>query len=386
MGGIRQYGHVRYLDYNDNYFRMGGGHTSDIIPALWAAAELTGASGATLIEGMHVGYETHMALADVVDLRDRGWDYPAFIGIAAAAGTARVLGLTLDQTAHAISMVVAGASAPLGVTSVGQLGNWKALCSSHATMSGFMAARLASRGVTGPSRAIEGHRGCGLVTGEFSLDDLGEAARGYTAGERSAYKLHVADFTTQIVAQEFIGLHREGFPPTDIESVRIAVPWVAWSECGGGQDDHEQKWDPQNKETADHSMPYVAAVALVDGRVQAESYRPERFLDPALRPIMAKIEVVPDEEITKTWVQKPTNVITLTLRSGETREIHADYPRGHHLNPVTDDELLAKFRYQAERGAAAAAATPGAAAARPRRTGRAGAAVHRPARAAHRAR
>ena len=340
---------VRYLDFNDNYFRMGGGHTSDIIPALWAAAEVAGAGAGDLLAGLYVGYETHMALADEVNLRDRGWDYPAFISIAAAAGTARVLGLTHDQTAHAISMTVTSATTPLGVTRVGSLGNWKALASAHACAAGFTAARLAQRGVTGPSRAIEGHRGMwALVTGEFSLDRLGEPKDGYGAAERSAYKLHVSDFTTQIVVQEFVGLHREGLQAADIDSVRIAVPWVTWSECGGGQDDHAQKWDPQNKETADHSIPYVAAVALVDGFVQTSSYRPERYLDPALRPIMAKIEVVPDDDITTTWVEKPSNVLTLRLRGGEVREIRVDHPRGHHLNPASEEDLLAKFHVQTD--------------------------------------
>jgi 2-methylcitrate dehydratase len=66
---------VRYLDFNDNYLRLGGGHTSDFIPAVWAAAELRGASGADLLLGLHAGYETFAALADAVPLRDRGWDY-----------------------------------------------------------------------------------------------------------------------------------------------------------------------------------------------------------------------------------------------------------------------------------------------------------------------
>ncbi|WP_433502964.1 MmgE/PrpD family protein [Pseudonocardia halophobica] len=338
---------VRYLDFNDNYFRMGGGHTSDIIPACWAAAELVGADSARLIEGMYVGYETHMALADQVNLRDRGWDYPAFISVAATTAVSKILGLTPDQTAHAIAMTDTSATTPLGVTRVGSLGNWKALASSHACAAGFTAARLAQRGVTGPSRTIEAHRGMwALVTGEFSMDRLGKPKDGYGGPERSAYKLHVSDFTTQIIGQEFIGLHREGLTPGDIESVHIRVPWVAWSECGGGQNDHDQKWDPQTRETADHSIPHVASVALLDGFVQTSSYTDDRFLDPALRPIMAKISVEADEEITEQWVEKPTNVLSVKLRNGQTREIRTDYPRGHHLNPPSKDDLLGKFHHQ----------------------------------------
>jgi 2-methylcitrate dehydratase len=339
---------VRYLDYNDNYLRTGGGHTSDIIATLWALAELGGASGSDLLVGLHAGYETFAALADAVPLRDRGWDYPLFIGIAAAAGGAALLGLSAGQTANAISMAVTPA-VPLGITRAGQLSNWKGLASPFSAMTGLLAVRLAARGITGPPRAIEGVRGLwALVTGEFSLAALGQPADGLSAAERSAYKLSVAEFNAQGPVHEFIRLHDEGVKPEDIESVTIATYFIAWSEIGGGQDDHAQKWDPRNRETADHSLPYMCAVAFTDGYLQAESYLPERFLDPSLRPLMNKIEVVEDPGITVDWTRVPAHDITIRLLSGEVRRIRVDYPRGHPGNPATEAELTGKFKVQVE--------------------------------------
>lgn len=356
IGAFANASMVRYLDYNDSYLRTGGGHTSDIIPALWALAELRGASGSDLLVALQAGYETFAALADAVPLRDRGWDYPLFIGIAAAVGGAALLGLSVEETANAISMAVTPA-VPLGVTRAGQLSNWKGLASPFSAMSGLLAVRLAARGITGPPRAIEGVRGLwSLVTGEFSLAALGRPADGLSAAERSAYKLSVAEFNSQGPVHEFIKLHDEGLKPDDIESIRIGTYFVAWSEIGGGQDDHAQKWDPQNRETADHSLPYMCAVALVDGRVQAESYLPERFLDPSLRPLMNKIEVVEDPEITASWVRTPAHDITIRLVSGQTRHIRLDYPRGHPGNPATEAELTAKFKAQVEPAAGLRAA------------------------------
>lgn len=348
IGAFANASMVRYLDYNDNYLRTGGGHTSDLIATLWALAELRGASGSDFLVGLQAGYETFAALADAVPLRDRGWDYPLFIGIAAAVGGAALLGLNVEQTANAIAMAVTPA-VPLGVTRAGQLSNWKGLASPFSAMTGLLAVRLAARGITGPPRAIEGVRGLwSLVTGEFSVDALGRPVDGLSAAERSAYKLSVAEFNAQGAVREFIKLHDEGLKPDDIESIRIGTYFIAWSEIGGGQDDHAQKWDPRNRETADHSLPYMCAVALVDGRVQAESYLPERFGDPSLRPLMDKIEVVEDPDITAHWTRRPAHDITIRLVSGEIRRIRVDFPRGHPGNPATQAELVDKFKAQVE--------------------------------------
>jgi 2-methylcitrate dehydratase len=235
-------------------------------------------------------------------------------------------------------------SIPLGVTRAGRLSNWKGLASPFATTTGLLAARLGAEGLTGPPQSIEGVRGLwALVTGEFSLDQLAVPADGLSAAERSAYKLAVAEFNSQGPVHEFIKLHDEGVRPEDVESIRIATYYLAWSEIGGGQNDAADKWDPRNRETADHSLPYLCAVALTDGRLQADSYRPERFLDPQLRPLMRRIEVVEDPQITANWVAVPAHDITVRLVNGETRSIRVDYPRGHPGNPATTEELQRKF-------------------------------------------
>jgi 2-methylcitrate dehydratase len=338
---------VRYLDFNDNYLRNGGGHTSDLLPAILAAGETARASGMQVLVALDVAYEVFAALADAVFLRDRGWDYPAFLEIAAAAGVAKVLGLDEFQTGNAVAMAITP-NLPLGITRAGELANWKGLASPYAAMAGVFATRLAAEGLTGPPRAFEGVRGLwALATGPFSLDALGQPVDGRTAAERSSYKLYVAEFNAQGPVHEAVRLRERGIGPDDIESIHIRTYEVAWSEIGGGQDDHADKWDPQNKETADHSLPYMVAVALTDGEVTARSYDLDRVRDPALRPLLDRITVEPDEALSADWNQRPSHVIEVALRSGERLTIRADFPPGHPENPMTRDQILAKYRSQA---------------------------------------
>jgi 2-methylcitrate dehydratase len=339
---------IRFLDFNDGYLANGGGHTSDIIAAVFAAAEQRDRSGVDFLVALHVGYEVFTALADAVSLRDRGWDYPLHIGIAAAAATAKAMGLATEQVANAVSMAITP-SIPLGITRVGPLANWKGLAAPFAAMNAYFAARLASQGITGPPDAIEGHRGLwALATGAFDLSRLGVPQDGRWAVERTNYKLFVAEYNSQGPVGVFVDLHREGVRPESVASIAIRTYEVAWSEIGGGQNDHDIKWDPTNKETADHSLPYMVAVALADGEVTADSYRLDRVTDPALRPLMRKISVEPDEAITRTWVAEPAHAIDIVFTNGERLSLRVSYPRGHYQNPATDEDLVAKYRLQVE--------------------------------------
>ncbi len=334
---------VRYLDFNDTYHTEGGGHPSDMAPAVLAAAEIGGRSGRDVLAGLHVSYEVFAALADAVPMRDRGWDYGAFLAIATAAGTGRVLGLDAEQLANAVSLAVTP-NMPLFVTRTGELSNWKGCASAYAAMAALFAARLAAAGVTGPPRPFEGKFGLWeQATGPFDLGGLGSPVNGLSAVERTSCKLNPSDFETQIPAEVFTGLHAEGVRPGDIEAIDVSTYYVAWDLIGGGQGDHDEKWDPKRRETADHSLPYVIAVALTDGEVTKASFAPDRVGDHALRPLMSRITVAEDPEITRTWTARPAYDFAVSLRDGRSRRIRVDHPRGHFHRPLRDGDFDDKF-------------------------------------------
>ena len=334
---------VRYLDFNDTYHTEGGGHPSDMVGAVLAAAEIGGRSGRDVLAGLHVAYEVFAALADAVPMRDRGWDYGAFLAIATAAGAGRVLGLDAEQLANAVSLAVTP-NMPLFVTRTGELSNWKGCASAYAAMAALFAARLAAAGVTGPPRPFEGKFGLWeQATGPFDLGGLGSPVNGLSAVERTSCKLNPSDFETQIPAEVFTGLHARGVRPDDIEAIDVSTYYVAWDLIGGGQGDHDEKWDPKRRETADHSLPYVIAVALADGRVTKESFAPDRVADPALRPLMSRIAVAEDPGITRTWTAKPAYDFAVSLRDGRSQRIRVDHPRGHFNRPLSDEDFDDKF-------------------------------------------
>ena len=334
---------IRYLDFNDTYHTEGGGHPSDMVGAVLAAAEISGRSGPDVLAALHVSYEVFAALADAVPMRDRGWDYGAFLAIATAAGAGRMLGLDVERLANAVSLAVTP-NMPLFVTRTGELSNWKGCASAHAAMAALFAARLAATGVTGPPKPFEGKFGLWeQATGPFDLDGMGSPVNGLSAVERTSCKLNPSDFETQIPAEVFGGLHAEGVRPDDIAAIDVSTYYVAWDLIGGGQGDHHEKWDPKRRETADHSLPYVIAVALADGRVTKASFAPDRVADPALRPLMARVTVVEDPEITRTWRTKPAYEFVVSLRDGRSRRIRVDHPRGHFHRPLSDGDFDKKF-------------------------------------------
>src|SRR5260370_27211219 len=149
---------IRYLDFNDGYIRLGAGHPSDTIAPLLSTAEMMGRSGRDLIAGTVLTYEVFCRVCDVFDNRAVGIDYATIVGLAAAVGAGRMLGLTPQEIVHAIGIYVAGGVA-LNQTRVGALSNWKACAAAEAARKAIFAVQLAQAGMTGPNQVFEGPDG-----------------------------------------------------------------------------------------------------------------------------------------------------------------------------------------------------------------------------------
>lgn len=329
---------IRYLDFNDTYTSIGEGHPSDAIPAVLAVAEAHGASGRDVILALVAAYEVYMALADVVSLRDKGWDHGYFVVFAAAAGAGKILGLNREQMGNALALA-SGPNVPTRQTRSGELSMWKGCACAASARGGVFAALLAREGMTGPTAAFEGRHGVwDQVTRPFTLPALGDTGRGYGV-ERCGIKFFPTEYHSQIPLSLIMKM-RTLFDLEDLEVVHIETYNLAYSEIGS----EPEKWDPKTRETADHSLPYMVAAALKDGTISVDTFTEARIQDASLRPLMNQIKVRENPAFTQAFPVKMNNRIEIVTRSGQRLVEEGSYPKGHEFDPMTDQEVEDKFR------------------------------------------
>jgi 2-methylcitrate dehydratase len=336
---------VRTWDWNDGMLAQGGGHPSDMIPAVIAVGESVHAGGADVLLGITVAYEILGALGNAAPTRERGFDQGTFMGVAAALGIGRMLGLSEAELGNAVSLALVP-HVPLRVTRTGLLSMWKGSATASAMHSAVFATRLAQLGMTGPEEPFEGKTGLfDQAVGPFTVQ-LPASDDGRLVVQLS----HLKQFPAETHGQALLGLMpavRAWRPVDHIVSIKIETYWQAYHEIAL----HPSKWDPTTRETADHSMPYLLAVSLVDGGVDVRrSFTPERIADPALRPIMRKISVSEDPEFTQGFrppgkgiTGEPRMRLIVTADDGATFVEEVGYHRGHANNPMSRADIDAKL-------------------------------------------
>lgn len=341
--------HARYLDFNDTYLSREPLHPSDCIPALLALAEWNDRSGAALAEAIAISYEISMDLCDAASLRAHGWDHTNYIGIGVAAGASRLLRLTPEQTAHAISIAIVPHAA-MRQTRVGELSMWKGAAAPNSARNGLFGALLAARGMTGPFEPITGEMGMlaqmlggASATGTSGLDDgaLASIARG-DAPHRicDAYiKAYPLEYHAQSAVDAASELHGRVPDWQQIEQIEIETFRAAYEIIAA----HPEKWNPTTRETADHSLQYITAVALLDGQVTKESFSPERLVDDRIKRLLGRTKLSESARLTALYPEGIPNRITVRSTNGETHTVEARYPRGHAGNKMNDEEVIAKF-------------------------------------------
>jgi 2-methylcitrate dehydratase len=330
---------IRNFDFNDRY---PGGHPSDCLGALLALAGAARFSGEQLLTSMIVAYEIFARLSDAAKLSRRGWDQGHSIATATAAGVCNLLSLNLAKTAHAIG-IASTANVPLRVTRSGELSQWKNAATPYAARDGMFCALLAAEGMEGPANAFEGRNGLwDKITGPFEIEPFPNQGGKYLT-PRVQLKYWPIETNGQPAVWAALEL-REKVQPKDLKSIEVLVSKFTHFEIGS----EPEKWDPQTHETADHSLPYIFARTLVDGPLRVSSFADDKVLDPTLRPLMNKIQVVVDDDIEAQSKERVILRARATTNAGILHEVEVVNPLGHPDNPMQDKDIDAKFLALAE--------------------------------------
>ncbi len=336
---------VRYLDFNDSYLARGETcHPSDNLAAVLAAAEYSLASGRQFLTALAVAYQVQCRLSDAAPVRARGFDHTTQGAFAAAAGAAKALELPADRIVHALGISGAANNA-LRVTRTGELSHWKGLAYPNTAFDALRAAFLAMRGITGPREVFEGNKGwCETISGEFEIDWSRENLERVT---RTILKRYNAEIHSQSAIEGILELMQdEGFTGRDIEGIRIDIFDVAHLIIGGGAEG--DKTIVRTKEEADHSLPYLAAVAALDGEVMPGQYAPERIRMDDVQSLLRRVTVAPDPGYSRRFPDEHACLLTITLADGRVFRKEKTGYEGFLTRPMSWARVEEKFHRLAE--------------------------------------
>jgi 2-methylcitrate dehydratase len=337
---------IRCMDYNDIYWKQDPSHPSDIFPAAMAACERAKSDGRELLVGLVLGHEFEMRLCEAAfpGIRERGWHHATLTAFVSPIVAGRALHLGWEQIQHAIG-ISASRHATLGAVTAGKLTMMKNTVDPMATQSGMLAALMAEKGYTGPEHVVDGKEGlthCFGPSWKLNLltDGLGESWRITQCGMKA--------FPTEALTHTPISAVLDIVKSNDLKPEQVEKVQIRSLARAADILSDPSKYDPQSKETADHSLPYVIAAALAERQVTPVQFEMKKIMDPLIRAQLKKVEVVADPEIEKVFPALQRVIVNLTTVDGRTFSKQLDYPKGDPRNPLTDGEIEEKFAALAE--------------------------------------
>ena len=337
---------IRYFDYNDTYLSKEPAHPSDNISAALAVAESVGATGRELITAIALAYEVQCRFCDAASIRARGWDHVTYGTFSTALASAKLMKLDPKNTRHAVNIAgVAGAA--MRQARVGELSHWKGVAFATAARHGVFSALLARAGMTGPGPIFEGQMGFEKQLG-VSLGNVGEKfAVPFAKNDqgpasmilRTSIKFWPAEYHSQSAIEAALFLRQQIGKGVEVKSMTIESHDASVDIIGS----EPEKWKPETRETADHSLPYITAIALIDGEVTEKQFQPERFKDPKILKFLENVKVERNAELSAMYPDAVANIVRVELADGRQLSKRVDYPMGHAKNPLKDSEVERKF-------------------------------------------
>jgi 2-methylcitrate dehydratase len=331
---------VRYVDFMDNFLAQTETcHTADNFGVALTIADYMDGSGRDFMLGVALGYTVQSRFVDHANFMSSGFDHTTQLAFSHNAAAGRLLGLSEQQIANAIAMA-AVSDASFAVVRAKPLSQWKGLASAQSALGAMNTLFLARRGVEGPLQVIEGPMGIDhLLRMRINID---WDKQGYDGVVESSIKKYNSMIHTQSAVHCMVELARQNkINPDKVVSIEADVFQLAYDFAGGGLYGVDKVI--RTKEQADHSLPYLLAVALLDGDVMPAQFKPDRIIKSDVQGLLKKVSVRPNPEYTEEYPGKMPAKITVRLQDGKVIEHEVqDYP-GLASDPFTWEDSVEKF-------------------------------------------
>jgi 2-methylcitrate dehydratase len=332
---------VRCLDMSDSYVMAAVSHPADAFPAVAAVAQAENLDGQALLLATAIAYEAQCRFVEVVPYNHHGWDQTPVVALGGALGCSRLLGLTDDQAAHAVSLAVVPNIA-LNQTRTGSLSMWKGMAGPQGARAGVFAAYLAREGMTGPDGVFEGKYGfwAQLMGGQaYDVPIPADFAQHTFAVQQTMIKSFPTRFNCQVPVFAAQKLRAE-VDPSDIASLKIdsiRKAFARWTDVA-------EVWKPPTRETADHSLPCTVAMALLDGTITPAMMEGERYKDADVLALMSRFTIELPDEFDALAPRIRCCRLTATLKNGGTRVVEIRRSLEDDAADTGWDQAAQKFR------------------------------------------
>ncbi len=332
----------RYYDFNDAYVSHFTAHPSDNLAACLAVAEAEKASAVDLITAIALAYEINCRLVDTLDIAARNWDPPVHGLPAVALAAGKLMKLAPDKLMQAVNIAI-NDHIPMGQTRAQTNSDWKGLAAPEAGRNAVFATMLARSGITGPAPIFEGRKGFfQLVSGpgQVAVDSFGRKGVPFRI-HQCGMKPWPAVIYSQTAIAAGIAVAKDVGDLERITAIEIATTKRGYEQTGRDA----EKWTPENRDTADHSLPYITTRAMFDGDIDNDSYAPAKLHDPRTLAFMRKIKVAEDPALTaRTGASTVPTRITATLADGQRVVREVDDVPGFVGRPMGRADVDRKFR------------------------------------------
>ena len=332
---------VRALDFNDIYWKEDPSHPSDLIPAALAVGEVVDASMQDVIVAIVLAYEFEQRLCEfaVPGVRERKWHHATLTQFVSPIVAGKLLGLDVDQMVMAIG-INGSHNHTIGCPTAGKLTMMKNTVDPLAVQSGVFAALMAQKGYSGTEAVFEGKEGLMDVFGpDWDSNKL-------LAGLGDSFKIlecSMKAFPTEALTHTHISATLNVVRSHDIsfdQIEEVTITTIARA-CDILFDPH--KYRPESRETADHSLPYCVAAALVDHQITTNSFSEEKLRDKRIWAVIDKIKGEASEEFEAMFPAKQPSKVVVKTTDGKEYSEYLEYPKGDPREPMTMDDLIAKF-------------------------------------------